>query len=521
VGLTFVSGSNNWQGASTFSGSLMLVGNGAGITSSQSAGVLIKTHLTTSNGGDITLVQTGTTTGAGIFGFYSTLTAGGALTMSQLGSTGSWGIQFNNLIVSSGLAFTATQVGSAGGNGINSVSSTLTSGTATTLIQSGNVTENGINVEVSTLRAATTMTLTQSGSAGSVGSIGINTDTATLTAATSMNLTSSGSAGLSGIYALTSTLRAGSSMTLTQSGSSVYAGIYFQATGLTAGGDLSLLQSGNSLIGIGILFSASGTGANQAVTLAAGINNFVTLKTNNQKLGVWTADNFSVLSGRVRIDLGTGKFSSSNNYTLKATGLDVFYTGATSGNSAKIAVGSGSFTFVNDRRSVTGAVTLTDTTTASTADSTNGWDSAPTYGGVANARTLDGLTITGSFDTAIQGLGVVYGGAVTIQGIGSSSPARDLRYIEGTGVAVTTASTFSGNLTLVGSGAGITSGGNSAGVLVVANLTTSNGGNLSLHQTGAGTGTGILVNNATLSAGGALTLTQSGSAGSVGIYAYR
>ena len=384
VGLTYLSGSNAWQGASTFSGSLMLVGNGAGITNSQSAGVLIKTHLNTSNGGDINLVQTGAATGGGIFGFYSTLTPGGALTMSQLGSTGSWGLQFNNLIVSSGLAFTATQVGSAGGNGINVLDSTLTAATAMTLIQSGSATGDGFRVIGSTLTAATVMSLIQSGNATGVG---IRVDTSTLTAATAMTLIQSGN---------------------TQTG------IYVISSKLTAGGDLSLLQTGTLRYDTGIRFEAAGTGANQAVTLAAGNSNFVTLKTNNNYLYLYTNDNFAVTSGRVRIDLGTGGIYSSSNYTLKATGLDVFYTGSTTANSAKIAVGSGSFTFVNDKRSVTSAVSLTNTTTAT--EATNGWGAAPTYGGVANARTLGGLTITGSNDTAIQGLGVVYGGTVLIFG---------------------------------------------------------------------------------------------------------
>ena len=400
-------------GGSTFSGSLTLVSNGAGVPVTIDGAVyyegvaINRANLTTSNGGDLILTQTGSVADTGIYIKQSTVSAAGAMTL--------------------------TQSGAAVREGIKTFNATLTAGTAMSLTSSANAGWGAVDIYGSTLRAGTTMSLTQSGSAGKYG-----------------------------IAVYSSTLTSVGSMSWSQTGTAAYDGILASILSLTAGGDLSLLQTGTigSTYG-GITLQALGTASGQGVTLAAESNNFVTLKTNNQGLALNTNDNFTVTSGRVRIDLGTGVMVSStpaSPFTLKATGLDVYFTGATTGNSAKIAVGSGSFTFVNDKRTVTSAVSLTNTTTAT--EATNGWGAAPTYGGVANARTLGGLTITGSNDTAIQGLGVVYGGTVSISGV-SSGAARNLTYIEGTSITTSGTSAFAGGLQLVASGSGgLTLGGN-------------------------------------------------------------
>ena len=173
------------------------------------------------------------------------------------------------------------------------------------------------------------------------------------------------------------TLSADGALTLNQSGSVGDAGIRVRNASLKAVGDLSLVSSGT--VGgssAGIELRASGAADNQGVSLSAGSGNLLTLKTFGQRLNLQDADNFTVTSGKVRIDLGSGGVTSSGTtiptggYSLKATGLDVYYSGATTGNNAKIAVGSGSFSFVNVKRG-SGNVTLTNSTTA--ADATNGW----------------------------------------------------------------------------------------------------------------------------------------------------
>ncbi|MCX8500119.1 MAG: hypothetical protein ORO03_00240, partial [Alphaproteobacteria bacterium] len=329
-----------------------------------------------------------------------------------------------------------------------------------------------------------------------------------------LSVVQKGSTTGNGILILSSILNAAGAMTLTQSGRAVLDGIVINRSNLLAGGNLSLLQTGT--VGStynGIKLTAPGIAANQLVALAAGRNSFVTLKTNGQKLSLNQTDNFAVTRGKLRIDLGAGTMVSStpaSPYTLNASGLEVYYTSAISGNSAKISVGSGSFTFVNDKRSVTGDMNMNDSS------SVPEWGTG--LGTLTSGTATGGLTVTTTgTDAKINNQGVVYGGTVMIHGVGGIGAVNNLRYIEGTGVRVTTARTFSGNLTLVGNGAGITTGNTTAGVLITANLTTSNGGDLSLVQNGATSGTGINVDGVTLTAGGAMTLTQSGSAGRDGI----
>ncbi|MDI9408751.1 MAG: filamentous hemagglutinin N-terminal domain-containing protein, partial [Candidatus Pacebacteria bacterium] len=169
----------------------------------------------------------------------------------------------------------------------------------------------------------------------------------------------------------------------------------------------------------------------------------------------------------VRLDLAGNALHGSK--TITATGLNVFYTGATTGNHATIAVGSaGSFTFVNDKRTVTAATTLDNTTTAATA--TKGWGTGlgTITSGTASAS---GLTVSGNSANSsanINHQGVVYGGALTINSVGVANPptrpggtvppitgtAQNLRYIEGTSITVATAnSTFSGSVQLRSNGA--------------------------------------------------------------------
>ncbi|MCX8501157.1 MAG: hypothetical protein ORO03_05635, partial [Alphaproteobacteria bacterium] len=310
--------------------------------------------------------------------------------------------------------------------------------------------------------------------------------------------------------------------TLTQSGTAGGVGIVVVSASLQAGSDLSLIQNGTLVETNGSAFGLSfyaaennnGTGA---VRLAAGRSSLVTLKTNNNDLLFGGVDKFAVTSGAVRIDLGRAAMTSSREstpptggYSLKARGLAVYYTGATSGNNATIDIGSGSFTFVNDKRSVTSAVTLNNSSTAA-ADWGSGLGTLSFANGTATSTGGLTLKTTGGL-SSINNQGVVYGGAVTVSGVGNgvtAGAASDLRYIEGTTVIVaTSASSFSGSLALVGSA-----------IAVSTSLSTRNSGDLMLAQTGSAAMAGISLSGATLTVDRDLIVIQSGRAVGAGIAA--
>ncbi|MDI9409083.1 MAG: filamentous hemagglutinin N-terminal domain-containing protein, partial [Candidatus Pacebacteria bacterium] len=260
------------------------------------------------------------------------------------------------------------------------------------------------------------------GGAVTLSSLGAGSEAAKLTYIEGTGITTSGGNAFKGSILLVSS----GTGTPVQNNNGNNNGFDIAGT-LGAGADLSLWQIGR-VNGAGISIGTS--------TLSAGASNFVTLKTSGRNLSLAAAARVS--AGKVRIDLGTtGAMVSSdsrNHLTLTANGLDVYYTSAISGNSAKIDVGAGSFTFVNDRRSA-GAVSLTSASTASD------WGSG--FGTLASGTATGGLTvITTGADSAINNQGVVYGGAVTINGVAAANGGV-LTYIEGSSITVDTAdSTF-------------------------------------------------------------------------------
>ena len=169
----------------------------------------------------------------------------------------------------------------------------------------------------------------------------------------------------------------------------------------------------------------------------------------------------------LRLDVGGSK-TLKGGQTLSWSGGDLYYTGAATGNAATLALGSSNFVFVTDNRATTADVSIVDSTALPADFTTAG----------------SGLTITTTGTTT--GKGLVYGGAVSIDGV-STGAAQNLRYIEGADLAVTTDSSFSGSLTLVGSGM------DSLGVRITAGLRTSNGGDLNLVQIGTTLGSAIFV----------------------------
>ena len=331
---------------------------------------------------------------------------------------------------------------------------------------------NGILISSSDLSSKKTLRMIQSGY--SEKGYGINYTTTSVTSGADVIMTQSGIAKNYGIVAGgLSTVTAAAAVTLTQSGYAGVDGIFISGK-LSAGSDLSLLQTGSATttgVGFGgITFSPNNVTDTYRVDLSAP-NGWVTMKTNNTRIILAGTDfNTYITGGRVRIDTGTSVLNSqAGNSTLLALGLEVYYTGNTANlpnNTATIAVGSGSFTFVGNGGSGNGTLTNSTTLTYLGLEGVN-------FGGSAGGRTLGDLTITGSNDSALTGKGVRFGGTVTINGVTSGSEVGGLRLIEGAGISVVTnPSTFSGKLTLVGNGAGDSGWNRQVNSRQSANLTT-------------------------------------------------
>ncbi|MCX8505454.1 MAG: hypothetical protein ORN98_02420, partial [Alphaproteobacteria bacterium] len=416
-------------------------------------------------------------------------------------------------------------VSAAGNNYGIYVGANLTTGIASdgtshlTLNQSGDVAGTGIYVTANTTSGGV-MRLIQSGSAGYFG---ISVSGAVLESGGAMTLSQTGSAVATGILSDLSTLKSGAALTFTQSGSAGGIGISSQNSIWTTTGDILLNQSGTVGAGKDGIYLYVTAGNVQKFT--AGANNWVKFKTNNKDMSLNNYDNFQVLQGKVRIDLGSAKLTGG--YTLKAIDLAVSYQGATLDNNVTIDVGGGSFSYITDRSDVTGAI-LTGTTQLNDAAigwraGFGSWSAGAAVNGVT-AYSAGGVTVKARGGvSSVNGLGVIYGGTVSIRGVTVGSAVWGLNYIEGTGISITgSESKFADALTLVSNGSGITVSGTNYGIYIDANLamSASNNGSskLTLIQSGAVTGSGIFVYNASLSSGGAISLIQSGSTGAEGIF---
>ncbi|MCX8500844.1 MAG: hypothetical protein ORO03_04010, partial [Alphaproteobacteria bacterium] len=245
--------------------------------------------------------------------------------------------------------------------------------------------------------------------------------------------------------------------------------------------DLSYIE------GAQLIVSGAGSSFSGALVLAGNGSGDLELKTNLKTTGdlslLQTGTGGLTASGAsLWLNLGGGRFDSGGK-SLTASGVDFQFSGATSGHSVKIAVGAGSFTYVYDHRSITTATTIDNSSLL-----------AASFGGTVGNRTIAGLTVTGSSDLALQGLGLIAGGAVILDGI-SSGDAKNLTTIEGSSVTVSgAASSFAGSLSLRTSGtlslgANLTTVGLlkivATGMSLTSQVTTS-GGNLTINL---GTGT--------------------------------
>ena len=261
-------------------------------------------------------------------------------------------------------------------------------------------------------------------------------------------------------------------------------------TGVSAGAGGGTAHGLNYIEAAKMIVSGTGSSFSGGLTLVGNGSGDLELKTNLKTAG----DLLLVQSGTGAItaitasgtslwlNLGSGRLRSSGK-TLTANGVDFQFSGATSGHSATIAVGSGSFAYVYDHRAITSATTLDNSSIF-----------AASYGGTAGNRTIAGLTVTGSSDSALQGHSAIYGGAVTIDGI-STGDAKNLTAIEGSSITVSGAvSVFAGSLSLrtggtISLGANLTTVGElkfSATNMSLTSQVTTSGGNLTINL---GTGT--------------------------------
>ncbi|MCX8500194.1 MAG: filamentous hemagglutinin N-terminal domain-containing protein, partial [Alphaproteobacteria bacterium] len=393
---------------SSFDGSLVLVASGSGISVSPGGtvvlgGVVIGANLTTvatsGSAGDLTMLQTGTL---------------------------------------------KDQTGDIEGRGVVIWGVTVAAGRNLTVVQSGKVLREGILFNSAVVKSVGAMTVTQAGV--STGQSGIGIQFSTIQTVGAVSIVQSGQTGFEGIVFSQDTIAAGW-FNLKQSGIAVRNGVFVVATTITSSRILSLVQSG--VIGSGydgIILSALGPEANKEIKLVSGGGYWLEFKTDNRSLQLANSDSFALGQGRVRIDLGTGAIKSLGGQSLKALGLSVYYTGAFSGNSAGIDVGSGSFTTVFDQRSQTSALSIDDTTSLS------GWGTG--LGTLASGVASGGLTVTTTGAAATINLrGISYGGAVTIDGV-ASGEAKNIGFIEAPTIQITKDSSFVSALTLVATGAG-------------------------------------------------------------------
>ena len=304
-----------------------------------------------------------------------------------------------------------------------------------TILQYNPIEYDGILISSSiVVTAGGSITMVQAGASNNLNGIATRGQSS-IAAGGDLSLTSTGTSFQGSMVLFNTTLDANGDITLTQAATAntVQSGISLSNVKLAARGNISLNQLGNTGTGLGIELSASTTALSDRVELNAGFGKSISLSAKNG-IALKTANNFKLTGGsRVVVNLGTSVItSSSGTYTLNAAGMDVLYSGPLSGNNATIAVGGGSFTFVSDQSTVTDSTTIGSTTTLATL----GLGSV-SYAGVSGARTLAGLTITGSSDAAIKGIGVRYGGTVIINGVTTASAAGGLNYFEGTTITTT------------------------------------------------------------------------------------
>ncbi|MCX8501999.1 MAG: hypothetical protein ORO03_09950, partial [Alphaproteobacteria bacterium] len=358
------------------------------------------------------------------------------------------------------------------------------------------------------------------------------------------------------------TVVAGGDLTILQAGSTAGDGIAIVGSSLTAAGDLAVVQTGR--IGAtqgGIRLSSSAVSA-KPVALAVGASAELSLRTNSNSLVLEGDGDKRLRGGKLELELVGGAVQSQvagggavpkQGYGLDLDGMELWLSGDAGASLAEFNLGGGSLTVMSDQSYLTAPLTIGAETTLANL----GFGAS--IAGEAGQRSLGGLTLRASRDSALNGMGFLYGGLLTLDGV-SASGAGSLTAIAARAILVKGESQFRGPLSLISTGgdvaefnlssadipqkitggilipAGITVGGDGEdrhdlrliqqgkvrgyGLYLGGVITVS--GSLVLRQEGQVTRDGILLGG-TLTAGGAVTVIQAGSAaedaGSVGIRA--
>lgn len=374
-----------------------------------------------------------------------------------------------------------------------------------------------------------------------VGGLGLLIKNSDFNLGGSMEIFRRGADGDIGIYLNRSNFKTDRSVIISQEGNSQTDGIFMGEVAIRSGADLTIIQKGRVGDGYsGIRFAAIPTTQDQpsvGVKLYGGreSSNWITISSRAATgLTLSNSNNFFMFDARVRIDLGSGTMvsdiprpitvNSPTNYDLWAYGLSVYYTGATSGNNARLFLGGGSFTYVTDHRDRAETTILDNNVSGGNA--AIGWDqglvfttsiaSSSEYATYVNSSGLKIHSNSGL--SGISGNGVVYGGLVELTGLNAASAAGNLSYIEGAAIKVSgNASNFKSSVTLISNGNWAGAVNASTGIAVTANLSVQNDSSLSLIQRGRVEGDGITITGVTLNRSNLIYILQSGVVSGKGI----
>ncbi|MCX8500465.1 MAG: filamentous hemagglutinin N-terminal domain-containing protein, partial [Alphaproteobacteria bacterium] len=373
--------------ASEFAHSLTLIANGTGITTATGVfGISLQANLKIGLDGDrlanLTLVQNGEVFGTGIRMSGAEITVGGSLNSQQ-----------NRSFFGTGLKASKT---------------TLTIGGELNLWQAADFFVDGMLLHEVTAKVTGDIRISQNADPTRyflVVGQSIEIQNSELTAGGQAVIEQGGGTSNNGLRFDSVKIKSGGSVVIRQTGAAELNGILMRELDIHSGQDLSILQTGRVGEGYsGIRFEAQDWAENKkawGVSLFGGnaALNWITLS-SRAKIGLTLAgfDNFDVNSAQVRIDLGTGTMVSEfptpviktptptpplpvvtptpapvipKTYSLNSNGLTVYYTGATTGNQARLVVNSGDFVFVTDRRAQTGTVVIDNQ--LARGNNTNGW----------------------------------------------------------------------------------------------------------------------------------------------------
>ena len=527
----------------------------------------------------LTLIANGTgvSTATGVFGIslQADLRIGqvddrvSTLTLLQSGEVFGTGIRMSGVKIVVGGSLNSQQNRSFFGTGLEASKTTLTIGKDLSLWQSADFFVDGMVLHKVTATVAGDILISQNADSTRyhlVSGQSFEIQNSELTAGGRVTIERGGGTINNGLRFDTVKIKSGGSVVIRQTGAAELNGILMRELDIHSGQDLSIHQSGTVGEGYsGIRFEAVPWETKKdawGITFFGGSTalNWITLSVR-AKIGLTLAgfDNFDFNTAQVRIDLGTGTMVSEfpppvvttpiptpptlpvltpapapapapvipKAYSLNLFGLTVYYTGATTGNQARLVMNSGEFVFVTDRRAQTATVVLDNQ--LARGNTSSGWGvglgfvasnlNETEYSTYINASGLKVKTY-GALSSVTK-MGLALGGDVDIQGLDAIAEGSNLRYIEGARVKVsTTASRFTDSIVLVANGA--VPADTSPGILVTVNLAAGvegekNNSILTLINRNDQAGNGIQVSGVSLSNTRTITLLQQGAVSGTGI----